>query len=99
MDFHFTEYQATVESAVSALADRFRAVPVHQAAFQIYSAELDREVEAAPDGFAQQRRVGNAADIAIGFLGQGSSSLLWRTYLITGPAIAARPVFSIILHL
>jgi hypothetical protein len=45
MDFHFTEYQATVESAVSSLADRFRAVPVHQSAFALYGDELDAEVE------------------------------------------------------
>ena len=47
MDFHFTEYQATVESAVMSLADRFRAVPSHQPAFHIYGEALDAEIERA----------------------------------------------------
>lgn len=47
MDFHFTEYQATVESAVVAMADRFRAVPSHQPAFHIYGDALDAEIERA----------------------------------------------------
>ncbi|HXC37473.1 MAG TPA: acyl-CoA dehydrogenase family protein [Burkholderiales bacterium] len=51
MDFHFTEYQATVESAVIALADRHRAVPVHQASFHLYGDALDEEIAAS--GFHQ----------------------------------------------
>jgi hypothetical protein len=47
MDFQFTEYQATVRSAVASLADRFRAVPVHQSSFALYGGELDREIEQA----------------------------------------------------
>jgi hypothetical protein len=47
MDFHFTEYQATVESAVIALADRHRAVPVHQANFHLYGEALDQEIESS----------------------------------------------------
>src|SRR6185437_13949277 len=39
----------------------------------------DREVEAVSNGFAQQWRVGDAADVAIGFLGQIDFSMLRKT--------------------
>jgi hypothetical protein len=47
MDFQLTEYQATVDSAVSSLAERFRAVPVHKPSFALYGDALDKEIEAA----------------------------------------------------
>jgi len=47
MDFRFTEYQNTVASAVSSLADRFRAAPVHETGFHFYGETLDAEIAAA----------------------------------------------------